>query len=137
MNAVQQKTTPINDQSREFAPMRILEIELERPLPIIPAIDVERRRSYRRALCLVRLHAQPLGLVELNFDGDELGPEEYIEKIWLALNVQINEHLRQDGLPPATALTANGLPSSSVPPCIEERERFLIDAPFASVIVST
>lgn len=137
MKALQQKPAPINDQSRDFAPMRILEIELERPLPIIPTFDAARRRSYRRALCLVRLHTQPLGLVELNFDGDELDPEEYVEKIWLALNVQINEHLRQDGLPSATALTANGLPSSNIPACIEERERFLIDAPLVSVIVSS
>lgn len=137
MAVIQKKATRIEDQLPEYIPVRILEIELEHPLPTISAFDEKKDRYYRRAHCLVRLHAQPLGLVELTFDKNELSPDEYISVLWQALNEQINEHLRQDGLPPVTTLTSNGLPGSSMPLCIEEREQFLINAPFVSVIVST
>ncbi len=137
MAIIQRKITRIDDQLPGFTPARILEIELEHPLPIISAFDEKKGSRYRRAHCLVRLHTLPLGLVELKFDQDKLNPDEYAPVIWWALNKQINEHLQQDGLPPVTALTSNGLPGSSIPLCIEEREQFLIDAPFVSVIVST
>ena len=85
----------------------------------------------------MRLHTQPLGLVELNLEKDELSPDEYAPHIWQALSGQINEHLQEDGLSPVTALTAAGLPSLLTPKCIAERESFLQTAPFVSVIVAT
>ncbi len=130
-------STPIDDHSPDYIPVRILEVELGQPLPTLSAFD-EKKGSYcRRAHCLVRLHTQPLGLVELKFDKDEWSPDEYAPQVWQTLNGQINEHLRQDGLPQVTALAANGLPSLDMPHCLEEREQFLNNAPFVSVIVST
>ena len=126
-----------HEQSSEYIPVRIVEVELERPLPTLSAFDPEKGSYYQRARCLVRLHTQSLGLVELNIDKDDLSPDEYVPKIWLALHLQINEHLRQDGLPPVTELTANGLPGLNMPCCIEEREQFLTNAPFVSVVVAT
>ncbi len=76
-------------------------------------------------------------MVELQLDESEICADEYAQPIWRALSANINEHLRQDGLPPATGLDAAGLPSPGTPRCIEERERFLADAPFVSVIVPT
>lgn len=137
MSVIQQKIIHIDDQLPRYAPVRTLEIELELPLPIISAFDEKKRGYYQRALCLVRLHTQPLGLVELKIDKDELSPDEYASEIWQALNVQINEHLRQDGLPVVTKLEAEGLPSLLTPKCVEERELFLQTAPFASIIVAT
>jgi len=52
-------------QIPDLAPVRILEIEVGQPLPGVPAIDEKTGQHYQRALCLVRLHAQPLGLMEL------------------------------------------------------------------------
>jgi glycosyltransferase involved in cell wall biosynthesis/GT2 family glycosyltransferase len=124
-------------QTAAFVPARILEIELSRPLPHVSAVNEQTGQCYQRALCLVRLHTQPLGIVELKFATNELTPDEYVPKIWQALNEQVNEHLQQDGLPPVTELTANGLPSLNVPTCIEEHEQFLTNAPFVSVIVPT
>lgn len=137
MVATQLKISHIDDQISDYIPVRIMEVELEQPLPTLSAFGDKKERYYQRALCLVRLHTQPLGLVELTFDTDELSPNEYAPKIWQTLNVQVNAHLQQDGLPPVTTLTANGLPGLNVPRCIEERESFLQTAPFVSIIVST
>lgn len=133
----QQKIMQVNDPLPGYTPVRIVEVELGQALPTISAFDDKKKRYYQRASCHVRLHTQPLGLVELKFAMDELSPDEYVSEVWQALNVQINDHLRQDGLPSVTELTANGLSSSGTPCCVEERERFLADAPFVSVIVPT
>ncbi len=137
MVATYQKMTPIDNQSPDYIPVRMLEVELGQPLPTITALDEKKGSYYQRARCLVRLHTQPLGLVELDIDKDELRPDEYAPHIWQALSVQINEHLQQDGLAPVTSLTAAGVPSLLPPQCIAERESFLQTAPFVSVIVAT
>lgn len=140
MVATQQKIAHNDDQTSDYIPVRMMEVELAQPLPLLSAFDAKKEWTYQRALCLVRLHTQPLGLVELTFDQDELSPDEYATAIWQTLNGQINAHLRQDSLPPllpATTLTADGLPGLSVPHCVEERESFLQTAPFVSIIVST
>ncbi|GAC1347857.1 MAG: hypothetical protein NVSMB27_14220 [Ktedonobacteraceae bacterium] len=137
MVVAQQNIVHINDESLDYTPTRILEIELGQPLPAILAYDVKKGSYYQRARCLVRLHTQPLGLVELKIEKDELSPDEYAPEIWRVLSEQINKHLQQDGLSPVIALTANGLPSLKMPHCIEERESFLTNAPFVSVIVAT
>ena len=90
-----------------------------------------------RISCLVRLHSYPLGTVELYAESSILEAKEYIQNIWRALSAQINEHLQRDGLPPITELTAEGLAYSSSPHCVKERDKFLADAPFVSVIVPT
>lgn len=134
---VQQKIPYINDQFSEFAPMRILEIDLEHPLPIISAFDEKKQSYYHRASCLVRLHTQPLGIIDIIVEGHILRPDEYIEKIWDKFHTQINEHLEQDNLSPVAELTIHGLPNASLPLCIEEREDFLKNAPFVSIVVPT
>jgi GT2 family glycosyltransferase len=118
-------------------PVRILEVEISQPLPNVPAIDEKTSHYYQRARCLVRLHTQPLGLVEFSLDENGIDADEYAAHIWRSLQVQINEHLRQDGLTPVTGLDATGLLSLDTHRCIQEREEFLTDAPFVSVIVPT
>lgn len=132
-----QKMTHIGDQLHGYTPVRILEIELGQPLPKLLAFDEKKERYYQRASCLIRLHSQPLGLVELTINKEILAPEEYAPVIWQALRTQINEHLQKDGLPTITMLTINGLAGFITARCIEERERFLADAPFVSIIIPT
>lgn len=118
-----------------LAPARILEIELSQPLSAIAACD-DQGRSYLRALCVVRLHTKLLGVVEFQFDEQGVNPTHCGRQIWKRLHGQINEHLRQDALPPIAELTPLGLPVSA-PRCVQEREEFLAHAPFVSVIVPT
>src|SRR5215467_5793666 len=130
-------TSGFVEQASNFEPMRIIEVEIGQPLPDISAHDENTGRSYRRARCLVRLHTQPLGLVELELEEGRVSPEEYAAHFWQALGEQINAHLRQDGLPEVAGLSARGLFSSRIPACLEERARFVAQAPFVSVIVPT
>src|SRR5579863_2144232 len=120
----------------DVAPARIMEIELGEALPVITTYDAVKGKYYRRVLCLVRLHTQRLGVVEFTLAG-EISAGACAEQIWSTLGEQINKHLLHDGLPPVTELSANGLPATGTPGCIEEREQFLAHAPFVSVIVPT
>lgn len=121
-----------------LVPARVIEIELGRPLPLQHAFDDRTGRYYQRALCVVRLHTQPLGVVELQFDKVEMSGHEYCSLIWNTLSTKINEHLHQDGLAPIQELDATGIPAGPATPwCIAERERFNDNAPYVSVIVPT
>src|SRR5258706_14460883 len=137
MAATQSRMTPIDNQSADYIPVRILEVELGQPLPTISAFDDKKGRRYQRAQCLIRLHTQPLGLVDFTFETGELSPDEYAPRIWQALGEQINAHLREDGLPEMAGLDAAGLESEHTHRCLQEREAFLQRAPFASVVIST
>lgn len=125
------------NQALDFEPVRILDIEIGQPLPHVSAFDDKTGRQYRRANCLVRLHTQPLGIVQLQFDKNEMSAQECAHHIWSTLHPQIIEHLQQDGLPLVTELDAAGLLSSATAQCIEERERFFTHARFVSIIIPT
>jgi glycosyltransferase involved in cell wall biosynthesis len=127
----------IKARSLDYVPTRMLEVEIGQPLPVLSSFDKERAKYYQRARCLVRLHTYPVGLIELEWAGNELRPNEYASQIWRSLHIQINNHLRQDGLPAITKLTINGIASPASPHCLEDRAQFLAGAPFVSVIVPT
>jgi GT2 family glycosyltransferase len=137
MAVTQQNISHIDDQLFDYIPVRILEVELEHPLPTISAFDDKKGKYYQRARCLVRLHTQPLGMVDFTFGTGELSPDEYAPRIWQALGEQINAHLREDGLPEVSMLDASGLPGLHTPKCLHERAAFLQRAPFVSVVIST
>jgi len=90
----------------DLAPVRILEIEVGQPLPDVPVIDEKTGQRYQRALCLVRLHTQPLGLMELWLGEHGVSPGECASHIWHTFSERINEHLRRDGLPVVTGLSS-------------------------------
>ena len=137
MSTKQQEISSSIAQAPEYQPARILEIELGHSLSALSALDEKTGRLYQRALCLVRLHTQPLGMVEFHFDEQGVSASVCAHHIWHSLQTQINDHLRQDALPEVTMLDERGLPTSTTPRCIEEREQFLEHAPFVSVIIST
>jgi GT2 family glycosyltransferase len=127
----------IEAKALHYAPVRILEIEIGRPLPAVSNVDETTGQRYQHALCLIRLHTFPLGMVELELGKDGVSADECAQYIWHALQSQIDEHLRRDGLPPVAQLNAAALPSFSTPHCIEQREQFLASAPFVSIIIAT
>ena len=124
-------------QAADYVPMRILDIELGEPLPLVCAVDEKTGRHYQRAICLVRLHTRSLGVVELELAEGGTSPYEYAQYIWHTLGAQINEHLQEDGLLPVTGLGPEGLSGPAMPRCVEVREQCLARAPFVSVIVPT
>ncbi len=124
-------------QTLQVVPARILEIELGQVIPALSAFDEKTGKRYQRAIILVRLHTQPLGTVEFQFNGDEVSAELCAQRIWKTLREQILEHLREDNLPLVEVLNTLGLPTPEAPKCIEARERVFANAPFVSVIVPT
>lgn len=130
-------TADISLESEAFQPVRLLEVELSQTLPAISAYDAQTGCLYKRAQVLVRLHTQPLGLVDLNLTENGLDAAEYVNVIWQALHPEINEHLRQDGLAQITGLSTAGIAYPDIPPCLQERAAFLSNAPFVSVVVAT
>lgn len=121
----------------EYQPMAVLEVELGERLPVLSATNAQTGDRYQRTLCLVRLHSQPLGRLELALNNGQSQPEEYVPLIWQALHNEINEHLQADGLPAVTELKSDGLCPDSTPRCLAEREQFLAHAPFVSVVIPT
>jgi glycosyltransferase involved in cell wall biosynthesis len=121
----------------EYESARIVKIDLQDQLTGISAFDEKKNRFYQRAICFVYLHSQPLGAVEFVFDKDGVDTQTCAQHIWQRLRRQINDHLRQDGLPLMTRLDEGGLPSASMPGCLVECEQFFAHAPFVSVIVPT
>jgi glycosyltransferase involved in cell wall biosynthesis/GT2 family glycosyltransferase len=121
---------------RDFEPMRVLEIELGEPLPEIEAEVGEPKHRYAEALCLVRLHGSPIGMVELPIPGPGLAPDQLAKVLTDRLGPEIEEHLRADGLV-WEGLDRDGLPSSTAPRCRGEREEFLRRAPRISVVIPT
>ncbi len=120
-----------------FAPIRILEVDIAQPAPDILAETAENGQIYDRALVFVRLHGQPMGMVDLSLNNGALPAADCTAAIWLALHEEINTHLRQDGFMEVDALTADGLPPATRPQCLQARAALLSEAPFVSVIVAT
>jgi GT2 family glycosyltransferase len=125
------------EETAEFRPVRVLEVELGAPLPDILPSRAAAGQVFERALVLVRLHTRPLGAVEMALVDGGLGAACYAQAIWCSLAKEIAAHLRQDGLPAPTTLEAAGLPSASTPPCLQERDAVLAQAPFVSIVVAT
>jgi GT2 family glycosyltransferase len=119
-----------------FAPVDIVEVEIGAPLPRLEARQGESGARYGSALCLVRLHRQPLGMTEVGLPAGGLDPAELAEAIEGALAEAIAEHLRADGLEPER-LGPAGLAGPEWPSCQEDREEFLARAPMISVVIPT
>jgi len=118
-------------------PIQVHEVELAGAIPPISGVNPQTGARYQRALSLVRLHSQPLGTVEVALGDDGLAADALAAHIWGALGAQINDHLRRDGLPEITALTADGLPPTGTPTCLELRAALQAGAPRVSVVVAT
>src|SRR6185437_10326271 len=118
-------------------PIRVLEVELGEPLASISACDPASGIRYRQALCLIRFHTQPLGLLRFDLLEETLSAEDYAKRIWAALASEIQDHCRNDALPCPDVLTSAGLTCPGVPACIAGRQLFLADAPFVTVAVAT
>lgn len=121
----------------QFTPIRMLDVELSRPLTDISPTRDRDGAVYTRAWVLVRLHDTPLGLVEVPLPDGTLAAGALAAAIWTELGGQINDHLRGDGMDPIPALDAGGVPGADLPPCLAERAAAVADNPLISVIIAT
>jgi GT2 family glycosyltransferase len=115
-----------------FRPARILEVELSQAIPSLS--QVHKEKDYQRAIALVRLHSYLIGTLEIPLP---ISPTELAQKIWDALSLEINQHLKSDGLAPVTSLPLEGLGSPDAPACQAERIAAQKAPQPVSVIIAT
>jgi glycosyltransferase involved in cell wall biosynthesis/GT2 family glycosyltransferase len=130
------RTARAEPPSPGFAPTRMVEVELSRPLPLLHAQPGELGIPYRSASCLVRLHGRPLGLLEIELPSGGLTPEALAARIEGDLGEEVARHLIDDGLVPRE-LTAFGLQDPDRPPCTAGLAGLLSRAPIVSVLICT
>ncbi|MCW1959149.1 MAG: glycosyltransferase [Mycobacterium sp.] len=120
-----------------FAPIRMLQVEIGEALPEVAATRDKQGAVYTRAWALVRLHDEPLGMIELTLPGGTLPAEVLAREIWADLGARINEHLQADGMAELSSLAVTGIPGDTRPPCLVERDRATADCPLITVIIAT
>lgn len=122
--------------SPPFAPVRVVEVEIGAALPSLGAGVGELGIPYGSAICLVRLHGRPLGLVEVDLSSGGVSAGSLAERIEAELAAEIGAHLDADGLP-RRVLGAAGIEGPEQPSCASAREDFLGRAPLVSVVIPT
>lgn len=70
-----------------FAPIRIMDIDLSAPLPDVEAVDHNTGTVFGGAFCLVRQHGRPVGVVEFPIYGQTVGRDELAELLEPPANV--------------------------------------------------
>ncbi|MDQ6606084.1 MAG: glycosyltransferase [Actinomycetota bacterium] len=129
-----------------------MDVELSEPLQSISAQSADGSGAYPRALCLIRLHGVPLGLIDLDLaspaspfngdgpapgDGGSITPEQLARRVWEHLGPEIRDHLRADGLPLPQSILPGGLPVPNGTACGAEREAVRASGRPVSIVVAT
>src|SRR5690242_16279959 len=83
-------------RSPGFVPVRLDDVDLQEPLPRLPATGADNGTIFARSMCLVRLHGKPLGIIELDLPPDGLPPERLAARINEKLRAEIGRHLAAD-----------------------------------------
>ncbi|MDZ5443010.1 glycosyltransferase [Micromonospora sp. 4G57] len=140
LRASQAVGTPVPRRRAGPAPVRVLAVELSEGMPDVPDTGGPDGARYGAAQVLVRLHGQPLGLVDVALPAGGLTAPALSAAIRARLSAAIDEHLLYDGLPtldPLDAaaageagLVAAGASCRCHPAVVEP-------APFVSVVVPT
>lgn len=120
----------------DFAPVQLEDVEIGAKLPELTPGTGTSGATYGSAFCTVRLHGQPLGVVEVELPPQGLAPAKLAEAIEAVLASAIDAHLEADGLP-RQPLGAEGIAGPERPTCVAAIEDFHTRAPFVSVVIPT
>lgn len=101
----------------------------------VPRIDGG--TSSTRALVLVRIFTEPIGLLSLTVPPEGLDPEQLARAIASEYAPQLRERLQECGTPFAGTLSADGTSPSGTPRFIATRERVLRDGPEITAAICT
>jgi glycosyltransferase involved in cell wall biosynthesis len=124
-------------QAAEPGAVLMLEVDIARPIPSVLFLDTLTGKRYTHGLLLVRLHTRPIGFIDLETDNFQIPPEALAAIIWNALWLEIQKALAEEGLPVVDSLDAFGLPRTTTPNSLREREALKQNAPLVSIIVCT
>lgn len=115
-----------------FVPIHVTSVEIGAPLNDLTAQNDPRLAGCGLAWVLVRLHGQPLGMVQVNVRADTIRAEDLTQVIWHNLAGQINAYLAERNLTAVNELGVSGLSVQSsllANPLQEE--------PFVSIVIAT
>ncbi|BCJ74085.1 hypothetical protein CS0771_36290 [Catellatospora sp. IY07-71] len=118
-------------------PVRMLAVELCDGVPELPDGRGPGGGRYAAARVLVRLHGEPLGLLDLELPPGGLAARLHEEAIRQRLGAAIDEHLRADGLPPLDALTPGLAALRGIGAACPARQAPSGPNPFVSVVMPT
>lgn len=118
-----------------FKPTQLCEVELSQALPALRPSAFG--SIYQRLLLLIRLHGQPLGLLDLKVPSTGMSAEDLAVQIWRSQAESIQSHLRQDSVPFVERLGVDGIEETHLARCLHDYQTMLANAPFVSVIIAT
>lgn len=129
--------TPPEPPAPGFRPIRIVEVDLADPIPDLAVHRTPGGLTYGRCLALVRIHADPLGLVEVELDNGSLSAEELARRLWPSVRAEAARHLERDHFEVPVEFAAGGLTANQPPACVGERNAFLATAPELTILIPT
>ena len=126
-------TEQLESSDTGFSPIRVMEVELTKPLPSI-AWD----GRYRQVWIVARLHTEPIGecLVQLGREG--LTPSQLGTLLWAELQAPVNQRFAAARLPAPTRIDSAGLEADpGAWPFLRDRRAVLAAGPLISVVIPT
>jgi glycosyltransferase involved in cell wall biosynthesis len=126
-------TAPAADPGVGFSPVRMLDIELTRPLPAVSNDGV-----HAQLFVLGRLCTEPVSVCVLQLDSEGLTSDQLGTLIWPDFREPVAQRFVAAGLPEPRALSGGGL--EGIPaawPFLQHRQAVLAAAPFISVVICT
>lgn len=122
------------EPASSFKPVLPAEIELSEPLPTLSGHAAAGGCEYARARVLVRLHRQPVGIVEVDFVDGAVDPAILGAQLCEELGGLILAHLQDDGMWDRPDV---GLDSLPLPAGCTAAQRHPTWQPLVSVVVCT
>jgi GT2 family glycosyltransferase len=122
-----------------FVPARVLSVEVTSALPdpLVLGSDDRRGVSFRRALIVVRVHASPVGVVEVAAPDGTISAAQLAAVIDGAMRARILGHLEADGLPGDWRAAPHVPQIGQLPACLAARAELLANQPSVSVVIPT
>jgi GT2 family glycosyltransferase len=127
-------------QTTVFQPARLVQAEMNAPLADLTAVDPETGQHYQRAIVLVRLHNQPVGIMELSLPEAGLSATAFSEQVWQKFGTELRQRQLQTEddalgttLPPISIVIATHNRTDSLAICL--RSLLALDYPTYEIIV--
>ena len=127
----------ISSEALSYKSTRVLSVDIDHPIRDLVRRSNPDSQEYMRAMILVRLHNQPMGIVEVDIPENGLTADRLASQIWGELKNPIHDHLLADNFPMPDRLSKVGFETNPMPLCLKRQNDLLDAAPFVSVVVST
>ena len=118
--------------AHDHLPVALAEVDLSGP---VPGIRAQSGRS-QRVRVLVRMHSQPLGIIDTALPATGLDPTSLRDAIWESLSTQIRRHLASESQEPMDGIPLEGFGTTGQELC-SWRAFVAASPPRATIVVNT